>query len=200
MPQNIRQVFPRVRFHVSLNVKSTSPTARAGSNKLRRSTTAKAGQRQQKNHRDRASRNLGAATCSDGRQQKRHRQNDHQRGKENDQSDRKPHPHITPQVFGGDIAAAKSRMFAQNNASMPRDCDTDAGKCENQDSNGYKHYRFNRFRVASAGAFRVSCPPLTSDDQRKLQPAHDARQRCNHRQPQPGYAQHIRKIMEIGRI
>jgi hypothetical protein len=42
MPQNIRQVFPPVRFHVSLNVKAKSPTARAGSNKLKRRKTAKA--------------------------------------------------------------------------------------------------------------------------------------------------------------
>jgi hypothetical protein len=42
VPQNIRQVFPRVRFHVSLNVKCKSPTARAGSNKLKRRKTAKA--------------------------------------------------------------------------------------------------------------------------------------------------------------
>jgi len=42
MPQQSRQVFPLVRFHACLNVKSRSPAAHAGSNRLRRAMTANA--------------------------------------------------------------------------------------------------------------------------------------------------------------
>jgi ssDNA-binding Zn-finger/Zn-ribbon topoisomerase 1 len=138
----------------------------------------KGGQINQKNHRNQHWESR-STTCNYWRQQNEHRQTEQQGGKENDQADRNPHPQITPQAFCGEIAAAKSRVFAQNNASMPRNCNTDASKYENQASGVRKHCRFDRFR-------RGHSPFHARHDighQRKLHPVHDAHQRRNHRQP-----------------